>query len=153
MSKRLVGIDIGSSRVRVAILNHEKVQVSVDSLLEREYADHSELATVLQELLAGEFRIGDQVATNLPARTTYIRQLEFPFQDDKKIAAAIPFSLSTQLPVAIDRCATTTQQVRATSQGSTVVAAAVPEETLESLLDPFEEANPPLPFRDLYPFC
>jgi general secretion pathway protein L len=153
MSKRLIGIDIGNSLLRVAILNQEKGQISVGSLLAREYADPGELTALLQELLAGEFRIGDQLATCLPARTAYVRQLEFPFQDDKKIAAAIPFSLSTQLPVAIDNCATAIQSARVTGKGARVAAAAVPKETLQSLLDPFEKADVPLHLVDLAPFC
>ncbi|MBE0575272.1 MAG: PilN domain-containing protein [Desulfuromonadales bacterium] len=153
MSKRLIGIEIGHSTLRVAILNQEKGQVSVGSLLERGYTDSAELTAQLQELLAGEFRIGDQLVTSLPARTAYVRSLEFPFQDDKKIAAAIPFSLSTQLPVAIDNCATAIQPVQPVDKGATVVAAAVPRETLQSLLGPFEEADVPLHLVDLAPFC
>ncbi len=153
MSKRLIGIEIGQSTLRVAVLNQEKGQLSVSSLLERSYADSGELAAHLQELLAGEFRIGDQLVTNLTGRKAYVRRLEFPFQDDKNIAAAIPFSLSTQLPVSIDNCATARQRVQPTDQGATVVVAAVPKEVLQSLLDPFEEANVPLHLVDLSPFC
>lgn len=153
MSKRLIGIEIGSSALRIAILNQEKGQISVASLQERSYADSGELTTRLGELLDDDFRIGDQVVTCLPARTAYVRQLEFPFQDDKKIAAAIPFSLSTKLPVAIDHCATAIQRAQPTDKGSTVVVAALPTETLQSLLTDFEAAAIPLQRVDLSPFC
>jgi len=43
--------------------------------------------------------------------------------------------------------------VQPTDQGATVVVAAVPKEVLQSLLDPFEEANVPLHLVDLSPFC
>jgi len=153
MSKRLIGIDIGKSTLRVAILNQDKGRISVGSLLERGYADSGELTSLLKEVLAGEFRIGDQLVTNLSARTAYVRHLEFPFQDDKKIAAAIPFSLSTQLPVAIDHCATAMQRAQPTDKGATVAVAAVPTKTLQSLLEPFESADVPLQLIDLSPFC
>jgi general secretion pathway protein L len=130
-----------------------KGQVSVVSLQERGYADSDQLTNHLKEVLAGEFSIGDQLVTCLPARKAYVRRLEFPFQDEKKIAAAIPFSLSTQLPVAIDQCATSVQPVQTTEKGATVVAAAVPTETLQSLLAEFEAANVPLHLVDLSPFC
>ena len=39
MSKRLIGIEIGNSVLRVAILNQDKGQISVGSLQERNYAD------------------------------------------------------------------------------------------------------------------
>ena len=129
MSKRLIGIEIGNSVLRVAILNQDKGQISVGSLQERNYADAGELTAHLQEILAGEFRIGDQLVTRLPARAAYVRRLEFPFKDEKKIAAAIPFSLSTQLPVAIDQCATAIQMGQPTDQRAAVLAAAVPTES------------------------
>jgi general secretion pathway protein L len=153
MSKRLIGIEIGNRVLRVAILNQDKGQISVGSLQERSYADAVELTDHLQELLAGEFRIGDQLVTRLQARTAYVRRLEFPFQDEKKIAAAIPFSLSTQLPVAIDQCATAIQMGQPAEQGAAVLAAAVPTEKLLSLLGTFEAANVPLHLVDLSPFC
>jgi general secretion pathway protein L len=153
MSKRMIGIDLGTSTLRIAILNQEKGKISIVALLEREYEDPSELTSHLKELLAGEFKIGDQLVTSLPARTAYVRQLEFPFQDEKKIAAAIPFSLSAQLPVSIDHCATATQPALPTENGATVAVAAVPKETLQSLLSCFEEADVPLHLVDLAPFC
>src|SRR5210317_941936 len=153
MSKRLIGVEIGNGTLRIAILNQVKVQVSVVSLQERGYADSDQLTNHLKEVLAGEFSIGDQLVTCLPARNAYVRRLEFPFQDEKKIAAAIPFSLSTQLPVAIDQCATSIQPIQTTEKGASVVAAAVPTETLQSLLTDFEAANVPLHLVDLSPFC
>jgi general secretion pathway protein L len=153
MSKRLIGIEVGGSALRIAILNQEKGQISVASLQERDYADPAELTAHLEELLAGELGIGDQVVTRLTARTAYVRRLEFPFQDDKKIAAAIPFSLSAQLPVSVDHCATAIQRTQATDKGSAVVAAAVPTEKLQSLLSDFEAADVPLHLVDLSPFC
>ncbi len=153
MNKRLIGIEVGNSALRIAILNQEKGQISVASLQERGCADAAELIAHLEELLAGEFGIGDQVVTRLTARTAYVRRLEFPFQDDKKIAAAIPFSLSAQLPVAIDRCATAMQRTQSTDTGAAVVAAAVPIEKLQSLLSDFDAAYVPLHLVDLSPFC
>ena len=126
MSKRLIGIDIGARTLRVAILNQDKGKIEVSSLLERNFADPAELTSRLQEIVAGEFSIGDQLATNMPARTAYVRRLEFPFEDNKKIAAAIPFTLAAQLPVAIENCATAIQPAQPTEQGATVAVAAVP---------------------------
>ncbi len=67
MSKRLIGIEIGPSILRVAILNQEKGQLSVVSLQERGFAAPDEMNALLKELLSGEFKIGDQLVTSLPA--------------------------------------------------------------------------------------
>lgn len=153
MSKRLIGIDIGTSTLRVAILYQDKGQVSIVSLLQRDYADPAEMSTHLKELLEGEFKIGDQLVACLPARTAYVRRLEFPFQDEKKILAAIPFSMAAQLPVAIDECVMAMQSVQPTEDGAIVTVAAVPREVLQSLLSSFEEIDIPLHLVDLAPFC
>lgn len=64
MSKRLIGIEIGDRTLRVAILNQDKGQISVSSLQARDYADPDELTGQLGEILAGEFRIGDQLVAS-----------------------------------------------------------------------------------------
>lgn len=153
MSKRLIGIEVGDRTLRVAVLNREKGQVSVGSLLERTFADSDELTSHLREILSGPVRIGDQLITALPARSVYLRTLQFPFQDEKKIMAAVPFELSSQLPVAIETCATAVQQARKTAEGATVVAAAVAKATLEPLLALFEDAGVPLHRVDVRPYC
>lgn len=154
MSKRLIGIEIGARTLRIAILNRDKGQITVNSLLERNYEDETELTGHLNDLLAGEFSLGDQLATGLLARNAYVRRLTFPFQDDKKIAAAIPFELSAQLPVAIEDCATAMQKAQpAEGGGASIRAAAVPHTTLQSRLDLFEKADVPLHRLDLVPFC
>lgn len=153
MSKRLIGIEIGGDNLRIAILTRGKGQMTVDSLQERSYADTDELAGHLNELLAGEFGFGDQLATSLLARSAYVRNLSFPFQDEKKIAAAIPFELFGQLPVSNDNCATATQKIQHTAAEASVAAAAVPRKTLEALLALFEQAGVPLHRVDLAPFC
>lgn len=152
MSKQLIGIEIGVHSLRIAILNHEKGQISTGTLHERQFDDTEELTELLQGLLGGEFRLGDRLASSLPARSAYVRRLEFPFQDEKKIASAIPFELSAQLPIAVDNCATAMQKVLPTGSGAVVTAAAVPKETLESLLTLMEKADVPLHRVDLAPF-
>jgi general secretion pathway protein L len=153
MSRRLIGIEIGGRALRIAMLNRDKGQITVSALLERSYADDSELTRHLNDLLSGEFRFGDQLVTGLLARSAYVRRLKFPFQEEKKIAAALPFELSAQLPVSIDDCATAMQKVEPADDGAIISAAAVPKETLQSLLELFERANVPLQRVDLAPFC
>lgn len=153
MSKRFIGIEIGDRTVRVATLNRDKGQFSISSLQKREYEGPDTLGACLGEMLTGEFRIGDLLVTSLQAKNAYVRKLVFPFRDDKKIAAAIPYELSSQLPVSVEDCATATQQPEQTEEGTGVSAAAVPTATLQSLMGPFEEAALPLHLIDLAPFC
>ncbi len=153
MKKRLIGIEVGDRILRVAVLISEKGQISVSSLLERTFTDSEELTSHLRDILSGSVSIGDQLITALPARSAYVRTLQFPFQDEKKIAAAVPFELSSQLPVSIETCATALQQAQKMADGATVVAAAVPKATLEPLLAIYEDAGVPLHMIDLRPYC
>jgi general secretion pathway protein L len=153
MSKRLIGIDIGHHTLRVAILNREKSQVRVKDLRKQTFSGPQELAEQLRDSLAGEFRLGDQIVANLPTRNAYVRRLQFPFQNESKIRAAIPFELSTQLPVAIEDCSTAIQKPTPVDAGANVVAAAVPKAAIESLLENFEAAGLPLHRIDLAPYC
>lgn len=153
MSKRLIGIEIGARTLRVAVLHRQKGQITVGSLTAREYGDDTELAGHLAELLAGEFSIGDQLATCLPAGSAYVRRLQFPFREERKIAAAVGFELAAQLPVAIDDCATALQKAEANESGAMVTAAAVPAARLRELLAVFEVASVPVHRVDLAPFA
>jgi general secretion pathway protein L len=153
MSKHLIGIDIGNRTLRVAILSREKGQVSVKDLAKREFSDPEELSTQLRDLLDGVFRLGDQLVTSLPMRRAYVRNLNFPFQNESKIAAALPFELSAQLPVSIDDCATAIQKPQPVDEGAQVVAAAVAKDAIEALLETFDAAELPLHRVDLAPYC
>lgn len=153
MSKRLIGVDIGARTLRTAIFNKAKKDLTVNSLEKREFQTQEELLANLQELLSGKINIGDHVVVNLPFHSAYVRKLTFPFKDKAKISAAIPFELGAQLPVAIESCEISTQQIELSEDGSTVMAAAAPAQAIESLLEVFEAADVPLHRIDLAPFC
>ena len=154
MAKRFLGLDIGPHRTHLAVLDYEKGQLSRVQLLESHQEDLALQLAELREGLEGDFRIGDRLAAALPAKTAYVRHLEFPFRDSKKIAAALPFELGAQIPVAVENCATASQlESSGVEEPVQVTAAAVPKQVLQEVLDPTDAAGFPLHVLDLSPFA
>lgn len=154
MAKRLLGLDIGPHRTHLVVLDYEKGQLSSVRLLESRAEGLEGQLAELRDALDGDIHFGDRLAAALPARTAYVRHLEFPFQDAKKIAAALPYELSAQVPVAVENCATASLQASTAADGSTLVtAAAVPKNIIDEILDPADAAGIPLHILDLSPFA
>ena len=154
MAKRQIGIDLDAGTLRVAILQQEKGEPAQISLGRRTYANETDLAEALKELVGTELHYGDRFATALPAREGFVRRLSFPFADPKKIAAALNFELASQLPLSIEECVTDFQRPLPGPEGGfSVTAAAVRAEGIPPLLTAFAEAQIPLQTIDLAPFA
>lgn len=153
MGSRFIGLDLGKNNLRVAVLTKEKMQFKVSSLTHREFSSPDELELHLNDLFKGEIAFGDYVATSLSTNNAYIRKLSFPFKSEAKIAAAIPYELSSQLPISIESCEISNQKILVEDMGASVMVAAVPSQAIESVISLFESLNVPLHRIDLSPFC
>jgi general secretion pathway protein L len=152
--KRLIGIDIDRSRVRVAIAHEEKGAAKLVSLAEKNFQGPEEFLPALEEALGGERHFGDRLAAALPAGDGFVRHLKCPFADPRKIEAALDFELSTQLPVAMEECLSAFRKpVPDGEEGFQVTAAAVRAERLQTYLEPFDRGAVPLQTLDLAPFA
>jgi general secretion pathway protein L len=154
MAKRLIGIDIRPGRLRIAVAEEEKGATSLLQAEERPFADEQEMLAALREVLGGDPGYGDRLATALSARDCFFRQMTFPFAEEKKIASAIAFELSAQLPVPVDDCTTDFQKPIPQDQGGfRVAAAAVRSEKIRAAVEPFDRTGFPLHILDLFPFA
>jgi general secretion pathway protein L len=151
MTKRLIGIDPGQKTLRLAVLTSESGTVSVVSITEIPHKETADQVTILQESLSDDFHLGDRLATCLPGGAAFVRRLTFPFSDRKKITAALPFELASQLPVALDGYTTAMQPPVKTPEGASVVTAAVKTTQLADTLAPFDALGIPLQVLDLAP--
>ena len=153
MAKRYFGLDIGPLHSYLAVLDIDGNEVKNVQLLESHRQDLAAQLAELTENLSGDFKIGDRLAAALPAKTAYIRDLQFPFSESKKIMAALPFAMSSQIPVPIDECFTASLPIRKRSKGPVqVTAAAVPKAQIQEILDQTENCGMPLHVLDLSPF-
>lgn len=111
---RIVGIDLGSSTVKVVRLEtrarggfevlgfHEAAvpppgegQDASATMVER-------MSTALAELKARGHLDGDVFVTGLPGDAAAVRTLKFPFADAKKIAEALPFAVESEIPMDLE---------------------------------------------------
>lgn len=153
MKKRFIGLDIGTTCSYLTLLEYEKNELKKICFFTGQGEGLSDQLADLRGNFTGHFSIGDRLAAALPAKTAYVRKLELPFRDTKKIEAAVPFSLSSLIPVPIEDCLTSAIiNTRNSDGGARVTAAAVPRQTVEKLLDAAHLAELPLHLLDLPPF-
>lgn len=154
MSKRFFGLDIGPGYARLAILHYDKDQLRTVSLLESLRQELPEQLAELRQQWNGEFRFGDRMAAALPAKSAYVRNLEFPFRNRKKIEAALPHAINLQIPVAVDECALAARFPSHKKEGPVQVeAVAASKQLVHHILDSADGAGLPLHILDLQPFA
>ncbi len=100
MAKRYIGIDLEGTEARVAIVTAASgsTYVALDS---RSCDSPEETAEAIREMV-GELALGDRLVTALPCRVGLFRRLHFPFREKRKIKAALPLELASQLPVPLE---------------------------------------------------
>ena len=153
MKKRFIGLDIGAACSYLTLLEYEKNELKQIRFFTSQAEELSDQLTELCGNFSGRFNIGDRLAAALPAKAAYVRKLELPFRDTKKIAAAVPFSLSSQIPIPVEDCITSTIIAsRKADGGSRITAAAILRQTVEKLLEAAQQAGLPLHIIDLPPF-
>jgi type II secretion system protein L len=153
MAKRFIGIDIDQSQVRVAVLEAERGAATLTAVAGRTYAGADDLLPAIQELLSEPPAFGDRLATALPAKSAFVRWLRFPFAEPRKLAAALPLELGSQLPVGLDGLLTDFLPPQAAGEGFRVPAVAVPRAEVAALATAFDAAGLPLHILDLAPFA
>lgn len=153
MANRLIGVELGMQSARVAVLRRDQGGISVIALEERQGDEPAALIRAVAARPDGTFSLSDRLAAAMPAGQAYVRTLELPFRDRRKIKAAAPFELAAQIPVAMESCTTALLWPRSAADRGAVVAAAVPTVAISGLLAPFEEGKVPLHVLDLMPFA
>jgi len=106
------------------------------------------LADQLTEIF-GPLHLQDRLACALAGHSALLRWLEFPFDDPRKIAAALEPELQRQLPEALNK-RTIFQQFKT---GGRVLVAAVSNAAIEDRLGHFDDNREPLGFLGLAPLC
>lgn len=141
MAKRLVGIEITASAMRIVIAEPARDGMVVRSFAQRPAATAEERIHALGELLEKNASSHDRIATCLPASSGYSRVLSFPFHDAKKLAAVLRFELGAQLPLDIADFVLASSKPRHHENQYMVRATAVAPEKVSRCLHLFEEAR------------
>ncbi|WP_305045657.1 type II secretion system protein GspL [Geoalkalibacter sp.] len=152
MAKKFIGIDIEDGLLRIVTAEASKTGPVLTGAAEKALpAEEDALVSALAQCL-DQVAFGDIVATFLPAMGNFFRRLEFPFSDSKKIAAALPLAMSSQVPAGED-LEFDFLAPRPHAGGFRVGAAAVKKSAALLMAGYFQQANVPLHVLDLAPFA
>jgi len=152
MTKRRIGLEITSTRIRLAIFDDDKDKPVLLRKVEQNLEPDSDVAEVVNQMLDGPAGFGDRYCTVLPADDGFVRQLTFPFNDPRKIEAAAAMELASQLPVDISDHIVATTPTSGEEGQYTTTAATYPAEKIGAFLAPFDAGNIPIHVLGLTPF-
>ena len=142
-----VGIDIGATQVKVAVVKGNARRYTVERLVavDRTSADVATaqglapvqtLDDVLREAALEVTRGGDPLSVGFDGARTYVRTLDIPSAVRKRLAEVLPFELEAQLPFDIDEAVWDTRTrpgVPASEPQPVLVAAARIEDVRERI--------------------
>ncbi len=152
MSKRFIGVDLEGGEARVVFLQMVAGKIKVD-FKRQHYDSVEESRAVLQELLDGRTALTDRMVTALPARVGLFRRLHFPFREKRKIEAALPLSLSAQLPVSLEDKLVSYLPPRPCDNDYEVDTVVVNTLEVADLLEHFPDAEQNPGRIDIFPFA
>lgn len=136
-----IGIDIGSSSLKIAEVNSSGKDITVTGVLhypltsKTESDREIELVTTLKEALKGyknEERI--KFTLGLPQDKVSIRQLNFPFKEKYKILKSLPFEMEDLTPFSIEDTAYDAKIISKDNLSADVMGLAVSKDFLKKQL-------------------
>lgn len=108
MSQKILGIDLGTHSVKLALLERQFDDYKVLNFYQQELDLHSRLShedsvrIALEQILAKNIIEPDIVSVSLPGHIASARILEIPVGNSKKVNQIVPFELENFIPVDID---------------------------------------------------
>ncbi len=140
MAKKYTGIEVGESQIRIVEVTPSGNGLKVSRFIEQSYGG-DEASIALKELLEKEEIDTKNLAIGIPAKRVLLRENSFPFKDPKKIARALPFSLSDTLPFPMEEAIYRSLPPKGEGESSKVISLVVKKETLHEVNAPFEAAG------------
>lgn len=149
MMKSVVGIDVGSTSLKVVELRGTWKGYEVVKAVERRLPSDpgvncpvEQIAQALTELLSAHAMKPAHVITAIPAHVTFVRTLQLPFRDSRKIREVLKFEMEPHIPYPVEDAVVEFTKIRDTEgAGCEVLAVAVPKTTLADHLRIFELAG------------
>lgn len=148
MRRRIIALQPDSSRWRFAVALSDPQGSTLQKVGVFERNPDQPLADQLAGLV-GPLQMTDRLACALPPQTAQVRWLQFPFGDQRKIAAAAVPEMARRLPHALDGRVLFQQPL----EDKKILAAAVDKQQLEQLISCYDDNREPLGYIGLAPFC
>jgi type IV pilus assembly protein PilM len=145
MPEKILGIDIGSSRIKVVQVSRgfraSQMTGYASARLPAD-ADPQQVATALAGLISEENLESERYLVALTTNQTFLRRLSFPFSAPRKIAQVIEFEMEPGLPLPLDAVQVDFVKTDPRPDGTHgVLAAAFPKSVLDPLLSALQEVG------------
>lgn len=157
---RILGLDLGSHALKAVLLDVGRNTVLADwaEVRRGEGTASDSLRVALATLRAEHPWQVDQVVVAMPGASVATHALVLPFKDAKRLEAALPFEVESQLPVELTDVLFDYQPSNRTEQGTELLVGVVRKEELRALLevlvasgfDPRVVTHPALVYRSLF---
>ncbi len=138
MAHRILGLDIGRSALKLAIVDKTLRQSSLTGWDEEPLphdATDDVRSAALKRLMDRNLRPDDMLAVSLPTEAVMHRVLAFPFRDDKSIQEAVGFELENHIPVAVSELCVDYTRLGEKDGQTEVLAIAANRDTVQKELD------------------
>ncbi|MCH2187689.1 pilus assembly protein PilM [Myxococcota bacterium] len=144
MIKNVVGLDLGSYSTKIVEIRQtlrglEPVQAIQALNQSGQVIDADALGALTREKAISL----DQVTCALPGDRISLRRLEFPFRDRKRLNAAVPFEIETNIPFELDDVLIDWQVLDGERSKGVVVAAIAQRADVAQLLELTDQAGCP----------
>src|SRR5919108_4078799 len=149
MMKSVVGIDLGSTALKVVELRGTWRGFEVVKAAERRIPTDgaaacppAEVAQALTELLSAHAIKPSHVVSAIPDQATFVRNLQLPFRDARKIREVLKFELEPHIPCPVEDVVVDFAKIRETDAGACeVLAVAAPKAAVDDHLHILERAG------------
>jgi len=145
MPEKILGIDIGSSRIKVVQVSRglrASQMTGYGSARLPADADPQQVATTLAGLISEQNLESDRYLVALSTNETFLRRLSFPFSAPRKIAQVIGFEMEPGLPLPLDAVQVDFVKTDPRPDGTHgVLAGAFPKGVLDPLLSALQEVG------------
>src|SRR3989304_1054457 len=101
MSRKIVGLDIGSHSIKVVVARERLGRIDLQQFYQRPVNNGS-----IQEIIRGIFQEGkihpDIVVSSVPGNRVSVHYLKIPFSDEAKIVKVIPYEVEGVIPFPLE---------------------------------------------------
>jgi general secretion pathway protein L len=140
---RILGIDLGSYSAKAVLVESAMRTYQVKSFAEVRRTEGQDRTQALRSVVANVFGEAtpqaDQVLVSLPGPSLVTHVITLPFVDPKRIEAALPFEVESQLPFDLSEVVFDYQLAAAAEKKSELLVGVVRKDELQALLAAFAE--------------
>jgi general secretion pathway protein L len=121
---RILGIDLGSSSVKIVEVDSAFGRYDIHDYHEQAVNPEQEPAAIASEMIKKLSKVPDRIVVSLNSTQVTFRNLQLPTRDKKAIQAGVGFELEDELPFSSESSAYDYSVIAQSKQGSTIHVAA-----------------------------